>query len=112
MSVQDQLLIAHRRECEDRRRYVADLENLAERLGADAERLRAEIRLAEANGAATTARQLIERQAKLARSLDEIGEQLAGARVALATAEQQLRSHELVPRGGALAARRTSRRRR
>ena len=114
MRVLDHLLIAHRRECEERRRYVADLEHLAERLQGDAQRLSAEIQLAEADGArATAVRQLVERHAKLERSISEIGAQLAAACQALAAAEQQLQRHEAVSiTGPSPAPGRTGRRRR
>jgi chromosome segregation ATPase len=112
MRVQDHLLTAHRRECEERRRYVADLEHLAERLQGDAQRLSAEIQLAEVDSAAVIIRQLIDRQSKLGTSINEIGAQLAAARQALAAAEQQLRRHETVSITGPPAPGRAGRRRR
>lgn len=112
MRVLDHLLIAHRRECEGRRRYVADLEHLAERLRGDAQRLSAEIQLAEADGAAAMVRQLADRYAKLERSINEIGAQLAAACQALAAAEQQLQRHETVSITGPSTPGRAGRRRR
>jgi hypothetical protein len=112
MRVLEHLLIAHRRECGERRRYVADLEYLVERLNGDAQRLHAEIRLAEMDGATMTVQQLIERRTKLEGSIADVAEQLLAARAALAAAELQLKRHELFQRSGALAANRTPRRRR
>ncbi len=90
MSVMKNLLIAQQRLCEERRRYIADLESLAQRLRADAMRLFAEIdRTGEANsvkGSETTVETpspLMARYGRLEASIAEIDGRLAGAREAL-----------------------------
>ena len=96
MSVLETLMRRCRRECEERRRYVAELERLGERLRADAEGVRREA--AEAG----TAAPLVARSAKLERSVAEIDGQITAARDALAAVEQVLHRHELAwaRRGG------------
>jgi chromosome segregation ATPase len=98
MSVLESLLFAHRREYEERRRWVADLETLALRLRADATRLRGELERAgnPATGDAAASRLLIERYRKLAGSIAEIDGQIAAARAELAAAEQQIKRDETV----------------
>ena len=93
MSVVESLLRLHRRECEEQRRYAAELELLAERLRADAGRVRVEIAAAESQPRPDAA-QLTERCRALERSVAELDAQLDGARTALAAAEQQLQLYE------------------
>jgi hypothetical protein len=95
MSVAENLLNLRRRQCEERRRYLAELEFLAQRLGEDAGRLRAEIERTEASGDPAPARPLIARRIKLERSLAAVQSQIAAAGDALAAAEQELKRHEL-----------------
>ena len=89
MSVLETLMRRRRRECDERRRYVAELERLGERLRADAEEVCREV----AHGG--TAALLAERHAKLERSVAAIDAQIIAARAALAAIEQELRRHEL-----------------
>jgi phage shock protein A len=95
MSLIDNRLRLHRRHCEEQRRHFAELEHLARRLRADATRLQAEIARAVALGNQASARPLIERHAKVERSIDAVEAQIAAAALALAAAEQELKWHEL-----------------
>src|SRR5262249_15491446 len=91
---------------EERQRYLADLELLAERLRADAIRLRHEVE-AEAKAAGIPldaldsergflfCRPLLERQRKLERSAAEVEGQIVEARVAVQPAELEVRMHEV-----------------
>jgi flagellar protein FliJ len=94
MSVMDNLLRLRRRQCEERRHYLAELEHLAGRLQADVRRLEAEIELAAAAGNRDATRPLIERRGKVERSVAAIEAQIDVASAALAAAEQDLRQHE------------------
>jgi hypothetical protein len=115
MSVLENRLRLGRRQCRQWRRYLAGLESLAQRLGADGPRLRAGIERAvagrpdfagEPDGqpagevAGDLARELTERHGKLARSVAAIDTQIAEVGAALGAAEQELRRQELaaVPR--------------
>ncbi len=89
MSMLDSQLRRSRRECEERRRYLAELRLLGERLRVDARRLLGEIE--ESGGGASPLR---ERQRKLAGSIGEIERQITAASDALAAAEEDLRRHE------------------
>jgi hypothetical protein len=113
MSVLDNVLRLHRRECEDRRRYATDLELLAERLRADAGRLRREMVVSASNVSLNNG-PLAERFLKLELSVAEIEGQLAAAHAALAAAQQQLKLYEraVIDRAGgqALSDRRLARR--
>lgn len=100
-----------RRHRDERQRYLAGLESLAERLRADERRLRAEVQLAVADGlspeagagrapfsgkpAGELARGLIERHGRLARSVVAIESQIAEVGAALGAAEQEQKGHEL-----------------
>src|SRR5256885_14869583 len=78
MSVAENRLSLGRRQCEERRRYLAGLESLAQRLRADERRLRAEIQRAGIAGLAPEvgfAGSLVERHSKLARSVAERSEE-------------------------------------
>ncbi len=114
MSLIENLLRVRRRRCEERRRYLAELEHLAQRLRADALRLRAVIEAAAAAGDRVSAQPPTRRHAKLERSLAAVEHQIGLAGAALAAAEEELRRYELVvaPRDGAgeLAAIRRGRR--
>lgn len=95
MSLLRNLLTAQRRDLDEKRRYVADLENLAERLRRDARRLlRGAEQAADAGGDGTMAWPFAERHCRLQRSIADLDERLAAARDALAAAEQQLRRYE------------------
>jgi hypothetical protein len=112
MSLVENLLRAQRRRCEEQRRYLAELEELAERLRTDAMRLGAAIddgagdRHAPARG--------VLRRAKVERSIAVIETQMGSAAAALAAAEAQLRQseHAVAQRGraGEFAAARRGRR--
>ena len=111
MSVLENLLRRRRRQCEEQRRYLAELELLAERLRADARRLRAEIEREAVLGNPVSARprpsslarqlprelpgELIERRGTLERSVFEVEGRIAEAGAALGAAEQELKRHEL-----------------
>ncbi len=84
----------HRRHCEERRRYLAELESLAQRLRADGARLRSEIEQAVAVGNPASAHPLLQRHVQLARSLAAIEGQIAAAGDALAAAARELKRHE------------------
>jgi hypothetical protein len=110
MSVVDNLLRLHRRECDERRRFAAELESLAERLRADAGRLLAEME----TGGGDATEPLAERCQRLERSVAELDGQVAAARAALAAAEEQLKLYERAVTdragGAALSDRRLARR--
>ena len=84
----------HRRHCEERRRYLAELESLAGRLRTDGGRLRSEIERAVTVGNPAFAHPLLQRHGQLARSLAAIEGQIAAAGEALATASRELQRHE------------------
>jgi len=107
MSVAENRLSLRRRQCEERRRYLAGLEALAQRLRADEQRLRAELQRAGIDGSAPQggagqpvaagnfSGSLVERHGKLARSVAAIDAQIAEVGAALGVAEQELKRHEL-----------------
>ena len=106
MSVIDNMIRLHRWQLEERERYLADLESLAERLRADAQRLEREAaeeaRLAgislDAPADAPLSiflRPLVERRRKLERSVGELEGQIAEAREAVATARQEVKLYEM-----------------
>jgi|SRR6202049_3106670 flagellar FliJ protein len=103
MSVMDNMMRQHRWALDERRRFLAELESLAQRLRRDAQRLHREIE--EESGAGRLLRQtgapypvfvepLIERGRKLERSIAEIETQILEAREAVAATEQQVRLYE------------------
>lgn len=122
MSVMDNMMRQHRWALDERRRFLAELESLVQRLRRDAQRLHREIE--EESGAGRLLRQtgapypvfvepLIERGRKLERSIAEIETQILEAREAVAATEQQVRTHEAAqaqrsgkPASGARALRR------
>lgn len=103
MSTPQNPLSLHRQQCEERQRYVARLNAVAERLRTDERRLRAEIQgvfadwLAPeaANGKPVCARALIERHGKLARTLASVEGRIAAASEALGVAARELKQREL-----------------
>lgn len=107
MSILENRVSLGRRRCEERRRYLAGLESLAQRLRSDERRLQAEIQRAGIDGpvpqggagqpvvAGNLAGLLVERHGKLARSVAEIDAQIAEVGAALGVAEQELKRHEL-----------------
>jgi flagellar FliJ protein len=103
MSVLDNRLRQHRWELDERRRFLAGLEALAARLRRDTQRLHWEIE--EETGAGRSEQKpgvvypifvqpLLDRRKKLERSIGEIEAQIAEAREAVATAEQEVSLHE------------------
>ena len=104
MAVLDNLLRLHRYQLEERQRYLADLESLAERLHADARRLSREIEdEAKSTGVPLDPdavhplflRPLIERQRKLAVSAAEVDAQIVEAREAVPAAQQEGKLYEV-----------------
>lgn len=111
MSLVENLLREQRRQCEERRRYLAELEELAQRLRSDALRLRAAID--DGTGDRLAAGQVVLRHAKVERSIAAIEIQIGTAAAALALAEAELRMSERVAQrdgAGELAGARHSRR--
>jgi predicted nucleic acid-binding Zn-ribbon protein len=101
MSLVENLLRAQRRQCDERRRHLAELEQLAERLRADALRLRTAID--DGSGDRPTARQTVLRHATVERSITAIEIQIGSATATLARAEAELRQSEraVAQHGGA-----------
>lgn len=101
MSLVENLLRAQRRQCEEGRRYLAELEDLAQRLRADALRLRAAI--GEGTGDRPAADGVVLRHATIERSIAVIEAQIGVAAAALVVAEAELRQseHAIAQRGGA-----------
>lgn len=94
MKIRESRLAVRRRQCEERRRYLGELETLARRLRSDGGRLRTEIEGAVARGDPRSAQPLLQRHGQLARSLAAIESQIAAADNALATAMRELQRHE------------------
>jgi hypothetical protein len=94
MSLIDNRVNLRRRRCEELRQYLAELELLAERLRADAGRLRAAIEGAFAAGDMAAVAPLRERHSKVERSVAAVEGQIGAAGVALAAAEGELRGYE------------------
>ncbi len=104
MSTLDSLIRLHRWQVDERRRHVAALEGLAEKLRLEMARLAAERAADEtAAGASFLARHVypgyirraLERQKTLERSLAEVETQTVQARDALAEAFQELKRYEI-----------------
>lgn len=104
MSAIDSLIRLHRHRLDEKRRHLAELDRLAERLQSEGHRLEQEL-LSEQEIAAASpearhaysnyARELNERRAKLAASLEEVEGQTAAAREALAEAFQEVKRYEI-----------------
>jgi hypothetical protein len=114
MNSLDNRISVHRRQCEERQRYLADLELLGQRLRADGSRLRSEIEWAVAVGNPASTQPLLQRHGMLARSLAAIEGQIAAAGDALAAAARDLKRHEFAaaqraPNPGAFGGRRPPR---
>jgi hypothetical protein len=95
MSILENRLRVGRRQYEERRRCLVELESLAQRLRADGRRLQADIEEAVAVGNPICAAPLLERHSKLARSLAAIEGQIGAAGEALSAAAWELQRHEL-----------------
>jgi len=103
VSTMESLIRLHRWQVDERRRHVAELEGLAERLREDlghlAEEQRGEAAAAAASleakfGYAGYIRQVMERQRTLEQSLADLETQIAQARDALAQAFEELKRYE------------------
>jgi hypothetical protein len=95
MNAIENRLTLHRRHCDERQRYLAELESLARRFRADGGRLRCEIERAVTIGDAASTQPLLERHGKLARTLAAIESQITTANDALHAAVRELKRHEL-----------------
>ena len=112
MSSLDTLIKLHRWQLDEQRRKVTEFENLAEKLRAELQRLdgeeQFEQRVAgdshEANYAYSGyAKSLIDRRAKLARSIEETEQQIVEARAALADAYAEVKRYEIAAANRLLA---------
>ncbi len=105
MSALDGLMRLHRWQLDERRRHVAELEELAERLREEQYRLDAESEREQAAAAASPTaaatyasyvRQLVERRRKLVQSRAEVAERIVRARDALAEASEDVKRYEII----------------
>ena len=112
MSSLDTLIKLHRWQLDEQRRKVAQFENLAEKLRAELRRLDGEEefeqRVAgeshEANYAYSGyAKSLIDRRAKLTRSIEDTARQIVDARAALADAYAEVKRYEIAAANRLLA---------
>ena len=112
MSSLDTLIKLHRWQLDEQRRKVAEFENLAEKLRTELNRLdgenQFEQRIAgnshEANYAYSGyAKSLIDRRAKLTRSIEETEQQIVDARAALADAFAEVKRYEVAAANRLLA---------
>ena len=95
MNLTESLFRLRRRQCEERRAYLAELDLLARRLREDASLLQAGIGRTGAAGDPARAQELAERLGKLEGSISTVNHQIAAASDALAAAEGELQRHEL-----------------
>jgi len=111
MSAVDSLIRLHRWQLDERRRELADLEALAEKLRQDGVRLveekNAEQAIAAASPEASTAyagyaRRFIERRVKLEQSLASVEERIALARDMLAESYQEVKRYEIAANNRAM----------
>jgi flagellar protein FliJ len=112
MSSLDTLIKLHRWQLDEQRRKVAEFENLAEKLRAELQRLDAEEEYEqqvagssyEASYAYSSfARALIDRRAKLTKSVEETEQQIVEARAALADAFAEVKRYEIAAANRLLA---------
>jgi flagellar export protein FliJ len=112
MSSLDTLIKLHRWQLDEQRRKVAEFENLAEKLRAELQRLDAEEEYEqqvagsshEASYAYSSfARALIDRRAKLTKSVEETEQQIVEARAALADAYAEVKRYEIAAANRLLA---------
>jgi len=112
MSSLDTLIKLHRWQLDEQRRKVVEFENLAEKLRAELQRLDSEQQFEqrvagdshEANYAYSGyAKSLIDRRAKLTRSIEETEQQIVGARAALADAYAEVKRYEIAAANRLLA---------
>ncbi len=104
MSALDSLIRLHRFQLDERRRQLADLDQLAFKLRQEQQRLDLEQQVEQSVAAASFeaaqtygsyAVNLIERRRKLAQSLAEVEQQIAQARDQLAEAFQEVKRYEI-----------------
>lgn len=104
MSTLDSLIRIHRWQLDERRRQLAELEVLSERVRQDLLRLAEERKLEEAAANASFEAQhgfpgyirgALDRRATLERSLAEVEDQISRARDALAEAFQEMKRYEI-----------------
>lgn len=104
MSALESLIRLHRWQLDERRRQLADLDALAEKLRQEQARLAAEERSEQAVASASReaaltygdyARQVIERRQKIEQSLASIQEQVALARENLAETYREVKRYEI-----------------
>jgi flagellar protein FliJ len=104
VSAIDSLVRLHRWQLDERRRQIADLEQLAVKLRQEQQRLTLEQKSEQAVTESSTealsayaayARRLIERRQKLELSLASVEQQVAAAREALADAFQEVKRYEI-----------------
>lgn len=104
MSALESLIRLHRWQLDERRRELADLDTLSEKLRQEQVRLAAEQKAEQAAAsssreAATAygnyARQLIERRQKLEQSLASVAEQVTAARETLAETYREVKRYEI-----------------
>jgi flagellar export protein FliJ len=112
MSSLDTLIKLHRWQLDEQRRKVTEFENLAEKLRAELHRLDSEEQFEqgvaggshEANYAyGGYAKSLIDRRAKLTRSIDETEQQISEARAALADSYAEVKRYEIAAANRLLA---------
>lgn len=112
MSSLDTLIKLHRWQLDEQRRKVAEIESLAAKLRAELQRLDGEEQFEqqiaggshEANYAYSGyAKSLIDRRAKLARSIEETEQQIVEARAALADAFAEVKRYEIAAANRLLA---------
>ena len=112
MSSLDTLIKLHRWQLDEQRRKFVEFENLAERLRAELQRLDSEQQFEqrvagnshEANYAYSGyAKSIIDRRAKLTRSIEETEQQIVGARAALADAYAEVKRYEIAAANRLLA---------
>lgn len=104
MSALESLIRLHRWQLDERRRDLATLEDLAQKLAEERVRLEAEDAREQkaaltspeaARGYAGYAKRLIDRRRKLAQSAAELAQQIARARDALSEAFQEVKRYEI-----------------
>jgi flagellar export protein FliJ len=104
MSALESLIRLHRWQLDERRRQLADLDGLGEKLRREQARLAAEAKAEQAAASSSReaasaygnyARQLIERRQKLEQSLASVEQQLAEARETLAETYREVKRYEI-----------------
>ena len=111
MSALESLIRLHRWQLDERRRQLAELDTLGEKLRREQARLAAEAKSEQAVASSSReaasaygnyARQLIERRQKLEQSLGSVEQQLAAARETLAETYREVKRYEIASANRAL----------